>query len=143
MTDAIRYYCEKKKAELMVHWQGLSEAEIAQEKEKLNEAREMIYSMYDLARREGLLALEELTGDLFSRKEASEIEGAFKWMIELVVVGESPNIIEEMSFLRLFSDGYEGFEAALYMLYLYGILMVQSWYEDGEIRDEFDHLFSE
>ncbi len=75
----------------------------------------------DIARKEGLLSLEEAVGDLTIQNY--EI---MKDMILLVVDGTEPELVEDISSIRYFSEGFDGFDALQYLLILIGVLAIQS-----------------
>lgn len=86
---------------------------------------DVVRTMYDLAmvaRKEGLLALEEAAygfENLYNGKY-------LKAMILLIVDGTSPDLVEEISTARYFAANLSGYEALHYLTMMFGSLAIQA-----------------
>ena len=95
-----------------------------QNKENIIDAYYRVMKLQHIARREGLLALEYeaefLAKEILMCNELTE-------MIEMVVDGTEPSIIEELVTIKFFAVyNYTGIDALLYYLYARSILMIQA-----------------
>ena len=87
----------------------------------LLEELKVITNLSIIGRKEGLLALEEAANSI----KGDRMKDALKQLVMLVVDGTDPKVIEEIGLAKYFSAGYEGYEAIQYMLYLFGVLLIQ------------------
>lgn len=75
-----------------------------------------------LARKEGLLALEEYASEKLLQKGMEEV--LFR-VILLVVDGTDPEYVEDIMAMKYYSGGYTDYDALTYFIYLKGMLSVQ------------------
>ena len=95
-----------------------------QNKEKIMDAYKRAIKLERIARREGLLALE-YEAELMSKE--NPLCNELTEMIEMVVDGTEPSIIEELVTIKFFAVyNYTGIDALLYYLYARSILMIQA-----------------
>lgn len=95
-----------------------------QHKEKIEDAYKRVMKLEHIARREGLLALEYEAE--FISKEAP-LCNQLTEMIELVVGGTDPQVIEELITIKFFAvHNFTGIDALLYFLYARSMLMIQA-----------------
>lgn len=87
----------------------------------LLEELKVITNLSIIGRKDGLLALEEAANSI----KGDRMKDALKQLVMLVVDGTDPKVIEEIGLAKYFSAGYEGYEAIQYMLYLFGVLLIQ------------------
>ena len=75
-----------------------------------------------VARKEGLLALEERVGKL------SETEGfdTLKMLAMLIVDGTDPELLEEISLLKYFSSGVTDYRALQHLIIMMGVADIQA-----------------
>lgn len=95
--------------------------------ETVNEMMKLCY----LARKEGLLALEEAVLDIPSEN----VEEALKQLIFLLVDGTDPQVLEEIGLSRYYTRLYTDYEALRYFIYLEGALSIQAG-ENPRILEE-------
>jgi len=97
---------------------------VGQNKEKVEDAYKRVMKLEHIAHREGLLALEYEAE--FIPKDAP-LCNELTEMIELIVDGTEPQIIEELMTIKFFAvHNYTGIEALLYFLYARSMLMIQA-----------------
>lgn len=82
---------------------------------------EKVLELCNLARKEGLLALEEETQNL----EELQNEKHLKSMMMLIVDGTDPELVEEISTARMFASNMQGAEELNYLIMLMGCLSLQ------------------
>ena len=82
---------------------------------------EKVLELCNLARKEGLLALEEETQNL----EELQNEKHLKSMMMLIVDGTDPELVEEISTARMFASNMQGAEELNYLIMLIGCLSLQ------------------
>ncbi|MCR5324965.1 MAG: hypothetical protein K6E85_17040 [Lachnospiraceae bacterium] len=87
------------------------------------ETIDLLIELSNIARREGLLTLEEAAYHLSWKKEP---EKHLKRMILLVVDGTDPEVLEEICGGTYFSNCFDGYEGMVYLLYIYGIMAIQA-----------------
>ena len=112
----------------------------AQNKEKIEDAYKRVMKLERIARREGLLALEYeaefMPKDIPLCNQITE-------MIELVVDGTDPQVIEELMTIKFFTiHNYTGIEALLYFLYVRSMLMIQAGMSPWLIEQFFNAVLS-
>ncbi len=95
---------------------------IKQGTELLNKAVEIIIKFCNMARKGGLLVLEETACEL----EDKNGNNYLKAMIMLIVDGTEPQLVEEISAARYFSNGLNGYEGLQYLVFLVGSLAIQA-----------------
>ena len=86
---------------------------------------ETVYKMKELgllARREGLLALEEAVIDISLESQEEELSQ----LITLLVDGTDPDIIAGIGLTRYYSHLYNDYQALKYFIYLEGALSIQA-----------------
>ena len=94
-----------------------------QEKENmLREAVKRMISLSNLARLEGLLALEEAVEAITLETP----EEALKQLIILLVDGTDPEIMQGIGLSRYYAHLYTDYEALRYFIYLEGALSIQA-----------------
>lgn len=119
-----KLYCEelrKVHQEIQICKQTLSEAEKEQKNELVLGAVNRIIELAILARKEGLLALEEAVEHL----EGDSGKKYLKNIIMLVVDGTEPEDIAQIGMSRYYSSLTENYEAITLLLYLEGGLSIQ------------------
>lgn len=94
----------------------------------LLEAIKTVVKLSNLARHEGLLALEEAARSM-------DDTSPLKNLIILIVDGTEPELVEDISFFRYIADGYEGRAAVEYLIYLVGTLSIQAG-ENPRVTEE-------
>ena len=109
-----------------------------QNKENIIDAYYRVMKLEHIARREGLLALEYeaefLPKEILMCNELTE-------MIEMVVDGTEPVIIEELMTIKFFTvHDYTEIEALLYFLYARSMLMIQAGMSPKLIEDLFNAI---
>jgi hypothetical protein len=85
-------------------------------------AVEKVLELGKLTRREGLLALELVTGDM----EKSGADGYLFTLLRLIVDGTEPQIVEEIGTAKYFASCVSGYEALQRIAYLWGTLSIQA-----------------
>ncbi|MGN0339226.1 MAG: hypothetical protein ACI4D0_01895 [Lachnospira sp.] len=95
---------------------------IIQGTELLNKAVEIIIKFSNMARKGGLLVLEETACEL----EDKNGNNYLKAMIMLIVDGTEPQLVEDISAARYFSNGLNGYEGLQYLVFLVGSLAIQA-----------------
>lgn len=109
---------------------------VGQNKEMVKDAYKRVMKLERIARREGLLALEYEAE--FIPKE-TPLCNQLTEMIELVVDGTEPQIIEELMTIKFFAvHNYTGIEALLYFLYARSMLMIQAGMSPRLIEELFN-----
>lgn len=94
-----------------------------QNKEKIMDAYKRVIKLERIARREGLLAFE-YEAELIPKE--IPLCNELTEMIEMVVDGTEPRIIEELMTIKFFAvHNYVGVDALLYYLYSRSMLMIQ------------------
>lgn len=101
---------------ICIKWRG-DEAEAR----RLLEAVERIYSLNELGREQGLLALEEEAFRLDEKEETVQLAS----LLHLIVEGTDPKVVEEIGFLHYFSHGLKECDALEYLIYLRGCMAMQ------------------
>ncbi|MBR4027048.1 MAG: hypothetical protein IKJ01_05760 [Lachnospiraceae bacterium] len=97
----------------------------------LYETVKKIVELAYIARREGLLALEDAVWDI-ALESAEEV---LKHLIIMVVDGTEPQIVEEIGLSRYYAHLYTDYEALRYLMYLEGALSIQAG-ENPRILEE-------
>lgn len=104
----------------------ISQIDSVEERKKSTDIlMDVVETMYDLsmvARKEGLLALEEAAygfENLYNGKY-------LKAMILLIVDGTSPDLVEEISTARYFAANLSSYEALHYLIMMFGSLAIQA-----------------
>jgi hypothetical protein len=87
----------------------------------LVDAVDKIINLASMARKEGLLALEELVDAI---DEDSEFK-YLKQMILMVVDGDEPELVEQTGMMVYYADDLRGYEALQYYALLFGMLSIQ------------------
>ena len=87
----------------------------------LAEAILRVEKLSNIARKEGLLALEEQADEL----DAENSDRYLKKMIMLIVDGIDRELVEDITISRYFAEGLTDFDAIKYLVYLEGILSMQ------------------
>ncbi|MCR5054294.1 MAG: hypothetical protein K6A69_05570 [Lachnospiraceae bacterium] len=90
----------------------------------MSDAAQTLIWLSEQARKEGLLWLEEAASG--ERVSKLVLGYELKRMIDLVVDGTDPEIVEDISMKRYFSRNYNGLEGFLYLIYLDGALNIQA-----------------
>lgn len=118
------YYEELRKVhqEIIMADEKENEALCAKNRVWLMSAVKKISELAYLARREGLLALEEAAEKL----EGSRSEDYLKFLIMLVVDGTEPEDIRKIGLSRYFCSLVNSYEALVYLIYLEGALAIQA-----------------
>lgn len=111
-----------------------------------------IIDLSDVARNEGLLALEET---VIKFEIGSDTDKYLKQLIMLVVDGTEPKLVEEAGINMLISSYMKSYDGLIALMYLYGALMIQSGYNPrvieelvksiipGKIRNEIEHRIAQ
>ena len=119
---------------------GLSEVDRRTNDERLKTLTDEIADMSRLARNEGLLALEE-------RAEQYRDQGGFKESLYktlmLIVDGTDSEIVEDIMTIEYLSDCLDGYDAAEYLMMLYGLLLLQAGTETTDIISAMDSFLNE
>ena len=89
---------------------------------ELAAAVKTMYMLCGVARREGLLSLENKAMELEEVQSCSYL----KSMIMLIVDGTDPDLVEGACLAKYFARGMRGFEGITYLIYLVGILGIQA-----------------
>ena len=111
---------------------------VEQNREKVEDAYKQVMKLEYIARREGLLALEYEAE--FMPKDTPLCNEIIE-MIELVVGGTEPKIIEEFMTIKFFAvHDYDEIEALLYFLYARSMLMIQSATDPRVIEELFHEV---
>lgn len=104
----------------------ISQINVMEERKKsteiLTDVVETMYKLSMIARKEGLLALEEAAygfENLYNGKY-------LKTMILLIVDGTSPDLVEEICTARYFAANLLGYEALHYLIMMFGSLAIQA-----------------
>ena len=90
--------------------------------EEVISAYDKIIYLSNIARKEGLLALEEAADEI---EMTSETESFLFLMVMLVVDGTDPKFVYEAGMNRYMSYGMESYDALIMLLYLRGVLLIQ------------------
>lgn len=85
-------------------------------------AIDAILSMSYIARREGLLALEETANEMTD----DNFQGYLKDLVLYVVDGTDPEFVRELGFMRYFASNMSDYEGLIFLIYLEGMLAVQA-----------------
>ena len=99
---------------------------------KLTDAAAALIWLSEIARKEGLLAIEEAAeGELDSEEDANRVSALIlgdelRHMVVLVVDGTEPDAVEDIALKRYFARDYKGLEGFLYLIYLDGVLNIQA-----------------
>lgn len=99
-----------------------SDCEIKQNETMLLETVYKIMELGLLARKEGLLALEEAVNDISLESQEEELQQ----LITLLVDGTEPDILEGIGWSRYYSRLYHDYQALKYFIYLEGTLSIQA-----------------
>lgn len=91
-----------------------------------------IIDLSDVARNEGLLALEET---VIKFEIGSDTDKYLKQLIMLVVDGTEPKLVEEAGINMLISSYMKSYDGLIALMYLYGALMIQSGYNPRVIEE--------
>jgi len=89
---------------------------------ELAAAVKTMYMLCGVARREGLLSLENKAMELEEEKPYSYLKG----MIMLIVDGTDPELVEEVCLAKYYAEGMRGFKGLTYLVYMIGILGIQA-----------------
>lgn len=90
--------------------------------EQVINAVENVLKFHTVARKEGLLSLEEECKSLDKKKE----EKYFAELLMLVVDGTDSILVTEYALNRYFADNLTGYEGIIYLIYSKGILLIQT-----------------
>lgn len=87
----------------------------------LFQTMDKIFELHNIARTEGLIALEEACSDI------GDLQNSYflKKLLSYVIDGWEPELIEEIGLASYFSSGVEGIEASQYLIMLIGALAIQ------------------
>lgn len=99
----------------------------ANNQEKINQViktYDTVINFSNLARQEGLLALEEEAAKL-DKSSNSEPDLFFKFMIMMVVDGTEPTLVEEAGMNRCIAFNLPSYDGLMNLIYLKGALMIQ------------------
>ena len=99
-----------------------SSADIKNQEEMIFATVKQVIDLAKIARREGLLALEEVVEGIAVEAK----EEALKQLIILMVDGTEPQILEEIGLSRYYSHLYTDYGALQYFIYLEGVLSIQA-----------------
>jgi len=99
-----------------------NQTRLQKNEEMIKTAMERMLELCNIARLEGLLALEEAVLDI----PAESAEEELKQLIMLLVDGTEPDIITEIGLSRYYSNLYADYEALRYFLFLVGTLSIQA-----------------
>ena len=91
-----------------------------------------IVELSKIARKEGLLALEDATMKIEVNKITDKILAK---LFMLVIDGTEPAIVEEIGYNIIIANGLESYEGLTALMYLYGALMIQSGYNTRMIEE--------
>ncbi len=86
----------------------------------------------DIARNEGLLALEEAAKN--ERVNGVVLGEEMKLMTDLVVDGTDQELVEEICFKRYFSNNYSGLEGLVFLAYMDSMLNIQAGVNPGLMK---------
>lgn len=89
---------------------------------KVIDAYELVKKFANVARREGLLALEECAENLDQGNKSQEL---FSELLILVVDGTEPKILTEIGFHKIIADHLPSYDGLISLLFLRGSLMIQ------------------
>lgn len=81
-----------------------------------------LIGLSNIARKEGLLALEKVAGELPN----TEAGDTLKMLLMLVVDGASPDLVEEMALIRYFALASSGYEALQCLIQITGVIAIQA-----------------
>lgn len=90
--------------------------------EKVINAVKNVLTFLKLARKEGLLYLEEVCESLDKETE----EKYFVELLMLVVDGINPSLISDYALSRYFAANLSGYEGIIYLIYYKGVLMIET-----------------
>ena len=90
----------------------------------ISDAVQTLVWLAEQAIKEGLLWLDEAVQE--ERVSKLLLSYELKRMIDLIVDGTDPELVEDISMKRYFSRNYDGLEGFLYLVYLDGVLNIQS-----------------
>ncbi len=116
----IRKCCEEMKEQAAL---SSDEGNDLNEKEQLLvETLQKILELSQIARKEGLLSLEEAIGELPDKGGYDTL----KMLLELVVDGADPDLVEEMALMKYFASGSKGYDAFQYLMIMIGAADIQA-----------------
>ncbi|MCR5324968.1 MAG: hypothetical protein K6E85_17055 [Lachnospiraceae bacterium] len=102
----------------------------------LFEARDQVINLSIIARKEGLLTLEE-TAEMMCK---TGMEQYLRDMIMLIVDGTDPDLVEELCYSRYFSKGFSGYEGLIFLIYMSGGLALQTGHNPRIIEENIKWL---
>lgn len=107
---------------------------IKQNKEKVLEGCELVISLLQKARNEGLLALEYEACFI----PMDMVLGDYLiWIIEMVCDGTDPDYLSELMTINFMSNDYRGIDGIMYYLYSRSMLMLQAGMNQIQVEDFF------
>lgn len=108
--------------------------------DRIEIAYDNIIKLAKITRTEGILALEFHSGFV---KDSKVLADDLYWMVQLVVCGNDPKVIENFVTLRFYVNNFKGIDAFIYYLYSQGILYVQDGCTPCFIEDFFNAAIPE
>ncbi|MGN0505464.1 MAG: FliG C-terminal domain-containing protein [Lachnospiraceae bacterium] len=127
------FFCELRKlhTELYELEKDFSAEEKRQKHQMFAEVAELIMNLALLARKEGLLALEEAAKNIGD----DEYHRMLKKLITYVVDGTEPELIWELAFCQHFSTNHSPYTGLVNLLYIKSVLAIQDGVHPHVIKD--------
>ena len=122
MRDIILNEIRKTMLEIRVKEGSLEGAPLTDQEQMLLDTANKLIELSDIARKEGLLALEEAAGKLAH----TEADDTLRMLLMLVVDGTDPDLVEEMALIRYFALASSGYESLQCLMQITGVIDIQA-----------------
>ena len=90
---------------------------------KVMDAHDLVMELANVARKEGLLALEECAENLNIRDESMEL---FSTLLMLIVDGTDPKIVAEIGINKMIANNLTAYDGLISLMFFRGSLMIQA-----------------
>ena len=135
MRDIVLYEIRKSMEEINALWASSSGAEdqnISQKEQMLADTVTELVNLSQIARKEGLLALE----DSFTRLPESDGFDTLKMLMRLIVDGTDPDLIEEMALMKYFASAIKDYSALQHLIMMIGAAAIQAGENPRVLEEE-------
>jgi hypothetical protein len=133
MRDLFFYELRECVAQIRAIEDPLTPSEISQERQIIFDAYDMVCKLAHIARKEGLLSLEEYACTL--PKKGSVFNKVVRSACMCIVDGMEPSYVEEIAFNRYMTGIVDGHEGLAVLIGIRGLLLMQENESENVIKE--------